>query len=67
MEIFKKITFLLTPITLGTFSLLVIFDVPEVENGTFSGPLSFTNPIIEDDTDGKTVGKLGVLHRRCQN
>jgi hypothetical protein len=27
------------------------------------GPLSFTNPIIEDDTDGKTGGNLGVLLR----
>jgi hypothetical protein len=34
-----------------------------VENGTFSGPLSFTNPIIEDDTDGKTGEKLGVHQR----
>jgi hypothetical protein len=34
-----------------------------VENETFSGPLGFTDPIIEDDTDGKTDGELGVLHR----
>jgi hypothetical protein len=46
----KKIYYLLllTPIFLGTSPVGL-------------GPLSFTNPIIEDDTDGKTDGNLGVL------
>jgi len=48
-----------TPIFLSSASTLLIGAARTSPVGL--GPLSFTNPIIEDDTDGKTGGKLGVL------